>query len=415
MIGSEPPAWLTDVADALTVRIPELRALVQRHLRDDVPDFWVGDDPALATAESERITIALQSMIDGLRGASGLSPSAIDKAVAEARLAAQAGLDLMALIRTYRVAQSVIWDVLMAETTRVIDEPDQQLTALRYVSQFQFGWNDVIVAKVISGYEDERRSGVVRARDRRLRAALKDLLDGTTDQPPPIDYPFAVHHLAAVLWGDAEMTGFVDSLAAACGAEHRLDLAGSSGTIFAWLALTDRDASVRELRTRLAPPTGVHVAFGNPLPGGAGFRRSHLQAWRAYGVGRWTDAPVVWYSDVALESLYLRDLQAARDLVVQQLGPLDLGDPRTEVLCSTMRAYFLSGCNASRAAAMLGVHERTISYRLRSIESKLGADVATRRDELGVALRLLEVVRTISNSASLAGPGRPKPDDLSPS
>jgi hypothetical protein len=228
-----------------------------------------------------------------------------------------------------------------------------------------------------------------------------------------MDYPFADHHLAAVLWGDPEMAGFVDSVAGICGAEHRLDLAGSSGTRFAWFALTDRDGSVRDLRAQLAPPAGVHVAFGTPLPAGAGFRRSHRQAWRAYGVGRWTDAPVVWYSDVALESLYLRDLQAARDLVVQQLGPLDLSDPRTDVLCETMRAYFLSGCNASRAAVMLGVHERTISYRLRSIESKLGADVATRRDELGVALRLLAVVRTIGGPSGVVAPAGSH--DLSPS
>ena len=69
--------------------------------------------------------------------------------------------------------------------------------------------------------------------------------------------------------------------------------------------------------------------------------------------------------------------------------------------------------NASRAAVMLGVHERTISYRLRSIESKLGADVATRRDELGVALRLLAVVRTIGGPSGVVAPAGSH--DLSPS
>jgi hypothetical protein len=56
----------------------------------------------------------------------------------------------------------------------------------------------------------------------------------------------------------------------------------------------------------------------------------------------------------------------------------------------TLRAYFASAQNASAAAAMLGVHEHTVGYRLRTIEERLGRPVIARRAELETALRLLD-------------------------
>jgi PucR C-terminal helix-turn-helix domain len=49
-----------------------------------------------------------------------------------------------------------------------------------------------------------------------------------------------------------------------------------------------------------------------------------------------------------------------------------------------------SAQNASAAAAMLGVHEHTVGYRLRTIEERLGRPVIARRAELETALRLLD-------------------------
>ncbi|WP_406689302.1 helix-turn-helix domain-containing protein [Saccharopolyspora sp. ID03-671] len=69
-----------------------------------------------------------------------------------------------------------------------------------------------------------------------------------------------------------------------------------------------------------------------------------------------------------------------------------------------MRSYFATGCNAAKASAQLGVHERTVAYRLRTVEESLGIDVIERRNELSVALRLLAVLRTISRTNSQVDP-----------
>jgi len=46
------------------------------------------------------------------------------------------------------------------------------------------------------------------------------------------------------------------------------------------------------------------------------------------------------------------------------------------------------GTRAASTGARLGVHDRTVGYRLATIEERLGRPLAARRDEIGVALRL---------------------------
>jgi len=96
---------------------------------------------------------------------------------------------------------------------------------------------------------------------------------------------------------------------------------------------------------------------------------------------------------VALESVVLRDLPAARDFMINELGPLGDSDSRTELLRETLRTYFETGQNAAATATRIRVHERTVAYRLKSIEERLGFPISRRRDELAVALRLADVLR----------------------
>ena len=96
---------------------------------------------------------------------------------------------------------------------------------------------------------------------------------------------------------------------------------------------------------------------------------------------------------VALEALVIRDLPAVHDFVVEQLGPLYGADERARVLRETLRAYFANGQNAASTALVIGVHERTVAYRLRSAEKWLGQSIATSRDELSIALRMFDLLQ----------------------
>lgn len=88
----------------------------------------------------------------------------------------------------------------------------------------------------------------------------------------------------------------------------------------------------------------------------------------------------------------LRDERAAQDFVTRELGPLLDGGKRTEILLETLDVYVNCGWSAASTGARLGVHERTIGYRVATIEQRLGRPLAGRREELGVALRLHEAL-----------------------
>ncbi|MFE3170008.1 PucR family transcriptional regulator [Amycolatopsis sp. NPDC059090] len=396
------PEQLRELARDLGNRLPEVSAQIRRRLREEVPGYTPDLDPALAVHESERIANAVRSFAAGITGGDEPSDEVLRAAETEARAAAQAGLDLNALIRTYRVAQSLLGDVVLEETFGGEASAARQLALQKEISGFQFRWNDTVVAAVVDAYQDEQRRFFHQARDRRLRAALRDLLAGRTDESPNGQYRLEGGHLAAVLWGE-QRAQTVSELAAGLGARATLTVEGASGTTMAWFGFAP-GAVPDPASADLALPAGTHVSLGKPGGGTSGFRTSHYQAWRAYRVGRLSHATVTRYADVALEALFLQDLQAARDLVAQQLGPLDFGDARTEVLCDTMRVYFGSGCNATKAAAQLQVHERTVAYRLRTVEERLGVEVVARRDELVVALRLLAALRAISAAESPVDP-----------
>ena len=99
-------------------------------------------------------------------------------------------------------------------------------------------------------------------------------------------------------------------------------------------------------------------------------------------------APVTLFGDVALEAFALGDETLARRFAERQLGPLADDKPRTAALWETLEASFDAGNRAPAAAAELGVHERTVSYRIRATEEKLGRYLIECQDELALALRL---------------------------
>ncbi len=112
------------------------------------------------------------------------------------------------------------------------------------------------------------------------------------------------------------------------------------------------------------------------------------------------------YGDIALLSLISRDEMLAREFVQRELGSLAGDNPRALELRETIRAYFDAGHNASAAAARLSLNDRTVGYRLKTVEERMGRPLLARRDELSVALRLHEMFSRKSDA--------PETDDVDP-
>ena len=142
------------------------------------------------------------------------------------------------------------------------------------------------------------------------------------------------------------------------------------------------DAAALEAATfdpRSAP--GVRLALGEPGSGLDGFRRSHEEAAQARRVASLAGRPpgaITRYRQVALRALATADLPRAREFVQRELGPLAADDDVSLRLAGTLRAYLDEQASRSRAAKRLGIHENTVSYRVRQAEELLGRRVDER-------------------------------------
>ena len=104
------------------------------------------------------------------------------------------------------------------------------------------------------------------------------------------------------------------------------------------------------------------------------------------------------FVDVGLEAFALDDERLARAFVERELGPLAEDDARAATLRETLSAYFAAGNSASAAAVALDLHERTVSYRVRAAEQRLGRYILDCQDSLALALRLRELFAESSHA-----------------
>lgn len=87
----------------------------------------------------------------------------------------------------------------------------------------------------------------------------------------------------------------------------------------------------------------------------------------------------------------IEDKKILRSIEKQILGKL-LSDKEDTELLHTLEMYFNTDCNAKETASVMFIHENTMRYRLRKIESLLGRDLHSHDDifELELALRIKE-------------------------
>ena len=54
------------LADGVRERLPALATKIARRLREEIPEFYLRDDPVLRAAESETITTSIRDILDGM-------------------------------------------------------------------------------------------------------------------------------------------------------------------------------------------------------------------------------------------------------------------------------------------------------------------------------------------------------------
>jgi GGDEF-like domain/PucR C-terminal helix-turn-helix domain len=329
-------------------------------------------------------------------------------AVEHARRLAQRGTTVNALVRAYRLGHKAVLDAVLDEIGASNLEPPLSLAVFSQISEVTFGYIDWITQQVVITYQCERDRWMENQNS--LRALrVRELLDGADLDidavTTAIRYPLRRTHIAIVAWRDEDEVGddlapmerFVDQLAESVGArESSLYISVDRLTGWAWIPMPADAAPDAVARMRVfaaAQADAPRIAVGNPLPGVAGFRRSHQQAQEAHGVAIASGSNarrVTAASDhgLAAAALMGSNLDTARVWVAEVLGPLASCTENDERLRETLGVFLRTGSSFKAAAEELHLHSNSVKYRVQRAIERRGRPISDGRLDVEVALLL---------------------------
>ena len=395
---TEDPDWLPSVSRDITDAI-----------HGELPD--VDADPELRNSTYASTDSVLRLLADLSR--SSLPPREAvppPAAVDYAREFVRRGLPLDSLLRAYHIGQATFFKRWTEKAHTEIGDPDELVEAIKVGATWTFEFVETLSAGLVRRYGEERERWV------RSAAAIRTQVVDTLLADEPISvgassrrlgYELDRNHQAFVLWTDAwaedgeqalamlervalEVIGSLGPMTPLLVPRARLCLAGWVG----WRGDRIFQREPLELDRKRFP--AVLAGFGSPGHGVAGFRRSHREALHARRVAQLTRrraGSVTRYDDVALAALASADVEHAREFVARELGQLAADDDHSLRLTATLRVYLEENMSPLRAAQRLGVHDNTISNRIRSAQELLPHPIEHRSSELLVALSLIRLVQ----------------------
>jgi diguanylate cyclase with GGDEF domain/PucR-like helix-turn-helix protein len=343
------------------------------------PDYVEGVRAAVPAA----IDYGLAAVLVGERR----SPPPPPPLLAQARLAARASVSLDTVLRRYFAGHVLLSDFIVEEAERdsVLSGSD-----LQRLLRAQAALLERIVAAVSE--EHGRESGTrLRTTEERRAERVDRLLAGELIDASEIPYDFEGHRHVAMIATGPGATQMMRELARAL--DRRLLTVEREGEVWAWLGGTRAlDPGEVQRQGALLASAQVRVALGEPAQGLAGWRLSHRQARAALPIALRGSEPLVRYAEVAMLAAVLGDELLAGSLRELYLEPLEAERDGGEALRETLRAYFGAQGNITCAATVLGTKRQTVAKRLRTVEERLGREVAACAAEIEAALALEELI-----------------------
>jgi DNA-binding PucR family transcriptional regulator len=397
---TENPEWLPSVSQDITDAI-------HAELAD------VNADPELRASTYASTDSVLRLIVDlartGRPPGEAVPPPA---AVEYAREFVQRGVPVDSLLRAYHIGQAMFFRRWAIKAHETITDPHELTEAVELGANWTFDYVDKLSDGLVRRYGEERERWV------RSAAAVRSQVIDALLAGEPVDaerasrrlgYELDRDHLAFAIWSDAPHDR--GDVALAMIERAALQLVSSLGVaapllvprarlcLAGWIGSRDEDHIVglgqRHMDVRSFPT--VLAAFGSPGIGVAGFARSHREAFHARRIARLTQqraGTVTHYDTVALAALASTDVGEAREFVRAELGQLLADDDQSVRLSATLRVYLEENMSPSRASRRLGVHEHTITNRIRAAQELLPHPIEQRACELQVALRLMRLAQS---------------------
>ncbi len=397
---TEDPQWLPSVSQDITDAI-------HAELAD------VDADPELRASTYASTDSVLRLIVDlsrtGHPPSEALPPPA---AVDYAREFVRRGLPLDSLLRAYHIGQATFFRRWSARAREAITDPHELTEAVELGADWTFDYIETLSDGLVQRYGEERERWV------RSAAAVRAQVIDALLAGEPVDaelasrrlgYELGRNHLAFAIWSDAPHDRGDIALAmierAALQLVSSLGMAGpllvprARVCVAGWIGWhgDDHVVGLEQARIDVQSFPTVLAAFGSAGVGDAGFTRSHREAFHARRIAQLTQqraGTVTHYDAVALAALASTDVAEAREFVRAELGQLLGDDDQSVRLSATLRVYLEENMSPSRASRRLGVHEHTITNRIRAAQELLPHPIEQRACELQVALRLIRLAQS---------------------
>ena len=402
---------VAEIIGRLQGRMAEVTRHTQRILISEIAELRT--DPKLLELLGDTVTANVETVFAAMRNnipLKQIEPPAM--ALEYARRLAQRDVTSNVLVRAYRIGHQAILETMLTELRTCELDAEAALDATVRMTSGTFEYIDWISQRVITTYQDERdrwneSRNYVRA------SHVRDLLaDGDVDidaATMAIRYPLQRIHLALVAWCRESSRGnetvlleqFVQRLANAIGSgEACLYIPDDRLTAWAWIPFPPDNppTSMTIIREIVAgSDDSPFVAIGRPLPGVAGFRRSHQQALEARRVAlsdntRADRVIEAGEPGILLASLLEENIDSARRWVGEVLGPLANATENDERLRDTLRLFLRSGSSFTAAATELHLHFNTVRYRVGRAVERRGRGIDDDRLDVEVALMLCRLL-----------------------
>lgn len=356
---------------------------------DVVVDRLRAELPALAAAvaadvgePAEAIAPVVGHVLDALARPGRLAEGELARLRGEGSAAARAGLPVQAPIDRYLSTGWVVW----AHARQLAPAIQPELLAALGAALLRAG--DDAAAALAAGYSEAERHLAARAGATR-RAIVDELLDSLPLDPaatarlaqraalvgldPATAYRLiAIRAAAGFEDGAAPIEEVTRVLARSPGRKSYL-VAPRQGDLFVVLADPwPAAASLAEIWTAFDDLAGWWAVRGRPvavtaLGGAAAEARAGLDTVRRLG----RSGELVPLASIALDRALAADQRLLAEGVGAWLDPL-LAAPRGgEALVATVEAWLAAGQSVAGAARVLGLGERTVSYRLERIAALL--------------------------------------------
>lgn len=316
--------------------------------------------------------------------------------IANAQARVTQGVSLGAMIGTYQLGLPILWEHLIEA---VAEHPGVHLEVLRRVPVTFTSINRVTtLATEVYLAERER---LLRSRGEAIGDFLRLLvadapLNAVGARARELDLDLEEPRVAVLLRRAAqkERGRGVDgdtlaSLVAACEAQPDAIVGRVDEGVLALLPRDGHQTVLDEIGSKFAR-FGWRAGVGGAADDAGGLRRSALEARRALELGTQLRRPsaVHRYEDLALHDVVDAGSPRAQAFAQQTLGLLGRTGGR-RIYHDTLRALSQHGFRVKSAAAALGIHPHTLSYRLKQIQRRYGFDLGDAQTRLRIELALL--------------------------